>query len=47
MEELQSCARNIYKNGTYLKEKALHIAACVGTRNLFVSNDWVERFKRW
>jgi hypothetical protein len=35
------------QKGTYLKDKALHIAACVGTRNLFASNGWVKRFKRW
>jgi hypothetical protein len=33
-------------DGNHLKEKALHITACLGITNFPASNGWIDRFKR-
>jgi hypothetical protein len=42
----QSRESNISVDGTHLKEKALHIANCLGLDNFCASNGWIDRFKR-
>jgi hypothetical protein len=43
-KQARECNASI--DGTHLKEKALHIAACLGIPNFQVSSGWICRFKR-
>jgi centromere protein B len=42
----QARESNASTDGTHLKEKALHIAACLGIANFSASNGGINRFKR-
>jgi hypothetical protein len=37
---------NAFIDRTHLKEKALHVTACLGIANFPASNGWVNRFKK-
>jgi hypothetical protein len=42
----QACVGNASKDGTHLKEKALHIASHLGIARLLASNGWINRFSK-
>jgi hypothetical protein len=41
-----ACDRNSSIGGNHLKEKALHMAAYLGTSDFLASKSWINRFKR-
>jgi hypothetical protein len=42
---MQICASFVSRDGSFIRQKALQIAASLGVDSFTVSDDWINRFK--